>query len=1160
MLPCLFTIALALTLQAQEPIRGDEPSVAPDRAPAPADESGYVGSWSTSFGPLELEREGGRFVGRYTIAGDPGHLNGEVESGRLHFLYFGPGTDGEGWFELRDDGSRLDGRWRREDGTAWLPWTGRRRSALTDLPALRPGEPIEDRIDESVPLVMSDGLVSYSLGARARARTYRLEVPESGPYLIELRSHDFDTYLVLRDVEGNVLAENDDGLGGVDARLAMPSLRTDELHVVDVCALGGGTGTFVVSLRAETAPPVAPEAAPPRPLKDAANNLRMIEEFLGSEHPDAATAAIELAWLYMLEGRLDEALALFERALAIRERAFGPDHLLTAESLGVLGGALMETGHLARARPLLERVLRILERELGPDDPAVARTLSTLVGVLGEQGLYTEAIPLAERAHRIAVERLGPDAPFTAFCAMNLGYARLVQGRSDEARQYLEHAVAALGATPGSRRETVMALFGLGWTLGEQGLWQEARSALDRCLRLCEETFGPDHVYTAIALSGLARPLREMGLHADARPLLQRAARILDEDYGPWHHQTTAARNELATVLADLGAFEPAFAEAQRAITSTETRVGRELKTLTESERLRFAAELRSTLEFYLSLAPLVAAPEDDTYRRVLAWKGRVSRSLLSTEPPSPGEEQALVTDLRRAQSRLSNAFSRADVADLATHEAVLAALREETGRLELELVRLQASRRDAAGERDRRDEEATLEAVAQRIPRNAAVVDYFVNRVYHPASWQEDQVVAKGRWSEPRLTAWVLRHGADAPRLTRFDLGEVAAVEQATARYLGELTGRPADARGVRLGDTSKDAPTGPSAPADAVRRLVWDPLASAVGDSDLVLLSPDTFLGTLPFETLQQQDGSYLIEHRAFVYLRDVASLPSAEQPADETDPRLLLAGGVDYREREPSAEPREAEAARSEVAHRGSFDAEWPPLPATFAETDAIAALHRRAVGAEGDRVVLTGRAATEERIKRELPGCRYVHLATHGYFQPERLASQWREARGEDGARPAFGMGAGGGPLAGLGPGLLSGLVFSGANAPNETGRDNGLLTAEEVRHLDLSHCELVVLSACETGLGRPESGEGMMGLRRAFRQAGARAVVSSLWSVEDEATSELMRRFYERLWTHRESKLDALRGAQLDMLAANRRDLGNARPSTWGAFVLSGDWR
>jgi CHAT domain-containing protein len=153
---------------------------------------------------------------------------------------------------------------------------------------------------------------------------------------------------------------------------------------------------------------------------------------------------------------------------------------------------------------------------------------------------------------------------------------------------------------------------------------------------------------------------------------------------------------------------------------------------------------------------------------------------------------------------------------------------------------------------------------------------------------------------------------------------------------------------------------------------------------------------------------------------------------------------------------------------------------------------------------------------------------------------------------------------------------------------QRGQDDGLLTALEAQRLDLEGTELVILSACETALGRPVKGEGMLGLQRAFQVAGARSLISSLWQVDDHATSTLMGEFYKNLWERKLGKLESLHQAQLTILRQydpklrKLRGPGKVRPidsiqltdatSTqltrteplppcfWAAFVLSGDWR
>ncbi len=149
------------------------------------------------------------------------------------------------------------------------------------------------------------------------------------------------------------------------------------------------------------------------------------------------------------------------------------------------------------------------------------------------------------------------------------------------------------------------------------------------------------------------------------------------------------------------------------------------------------------------------------------------------------------------------------------------------------------------------------------------------------------------------------------------------------------------------------------------------------------------------------------------------------------------------------------------------------------------------------------------------------------------------------------------------------------MLAGANRPAEPDKDDGILTALEVEALDLTGVELATLSACETGLGEKAGGEGLLGLQRAFQVAGARSVVASLWQVDDQATRDLLTRFYENLWQKKLPKLEALRQAQLWMLKEGTKrgmvdvkvpkerlgkEDGRLPPYYWAAFILSGDWR
>ncbi len=173
---------------------------------------------------------------------------------------------------------------------------------------------------------------------------------------------------------------------------------------------------------------------------------------------------------------------------------------------------------------------------------------------------------------------------------------------------------------------------------------------------------------------------------------------------------------------------------------------------------------------------------------------------------------------------------------------------------------------------------------------------------------------------------------------------------------------------------------------------------------------------------------------------------------------------------------------------------------------------------------------------------------VHIATHGFFLSDEELTETAEARGEK-------------ANVNEDPMLRSGLLFAGADrvrrgtAP-EDGVDDGVLTAYEASQLNLEGTELVVLSACETGLGKQLNSDGVFGLRRGLQEAGADAVMMSMWSIPDKETQELMSLFYQK-WLAGMEKPEALRQAQLEERETVKKRYGKDLPFYWGAFVLIG---
>ena len=329
----------------------------------------------------------------------------------------------------------------------------------------------------------------------------------------------------------------------------------------------------------------------------------------------------------------------------------------------------------------------------------------------------------------------------------------------------------------------------------------------------------------------------------------------------------------------------------------------------------------------------------------------------------------------------------------------------------------------------------------------------------------------------------------------------------------------------------------------ASMFRERLWEPIEELLGPSTRTLyIAPDGELTRLPWAALPGRGTNrILLEDYALAIVPDGRLLLEQLTGAKKAhrDAGCILALG-DIRYGEPKHPDRERALTRPSRSGSGAeTGSRWPDLPGTGIEVDTIAML------AQGREVIrLTGEDATAARLRRELTGARWAHLGTHGFFQDPaaRQLARFQELMRRDHRfsppvvvpemRRELRIPAERNPLS------LSGLVLAGANKAAVTDKDGaiagdgGILTAATIANLPLQDLDLVVLSACETGLGDIGYGEGAFSLERAFHAAGVRKVVATLWNVNDEATAALMRVFYHEVWLNKKPAIEALREAQL----------------------------
>jgi CHAT domain-containing protein len=324
----------------------------------------------------------------------------------------------------------------------------------------------------------------------------------------------------------------------------------------------------------------------------------------------------------------------------------------------------------------------------------------------------------------------------------------------------------------------------------------------------------------------------------------------------------------------------------------------------------------------------------------------------------------------------------------------------------------------------------------------------------------------------------------------------------------------------------------------AAALSAKVLAPLQSSLQGARHLLLSPDGELNLVPMAALVDAQGHYLSQRFELTHLTSGRDLLRFANPERVASSKAVVLADPDYgrplrlaAETSPPSSPRQ----RSEELDRGGLI--FRSLPGTALEAEAIKALLQQ----EQARV-LTGEAASEMNLKR-VHGPRILHVATHGFFLSNQ---QVREVTSDRSALP--------GSVAVENPLLRSGLALAGANSRRSGLSDDGILTALEASRLDLRGTQLVVLSACETGMGETRSGDGVGGLRRGLLLAGARTQVASLWRVADLPTKELMVKFYQHLVAGA-GRSAALRRAQNEMQASP----GQSHPYYWAGFVAIGDW-
>lgn len=848
------------------------------------------------------------------------------------------------------------------------------------------------------------------------------------------------------------------------------------------------------------------EVAEPTLLR--ALELRVGE--LGPQHPDTAETMCNLGNLYARLGHYDRATSLLEGAVNALKDRVGTGHPQFATALNNLGLVHWRAGRLEEAEPLLRAAAGLIAERVGQDQAPYATALSNLATLYSALWDRPRAETFHRRALHIKVKALGPAHPATCRTKLNLASLLVEQhGILDEVR----HLLGELSGIELKDPELRAGLLGLTARIqSTDGNLDGSIASLQQALKVKRTNFGEVHPSVALTLNNLAETYLNLGRPDLAEPCFREALSIARSHRLP--DEQAAYGYNYAQMLGGEGRWREALDAALDAVRAEDAFLTTAFAITSERQRLRVLrlAQTRASVVVSVWRSGFDGQPvPTEVVDVILRRKG------LSTEVSAQQHAAILGNkrpDLRPVLEELVAARASLSVWELHSGgglpvpsaeglEVALAKAPEE----KLAVARLQEKvealeKRISSELPGLRSNliKAGVSEIAQALPQAAALVEFL-----RLVPLRFDRLVT---FDSARYVAVVITKTGHALE----DLGPAEVIEDAVAAFRNHLV------------DPASDLPS-LSGTGKVLARLVWLPLTRHLEDVQRIFVAPDGELNRVPIELLLDGGPWSEVELSYVTVGRDLLRLGEGTQPS-ETPPLVL--GDPDY----GSANPVSAPSSLSEAI--GAFD----PLPGTRAEAREVAQCL-------GVKPLLDQEAHEGRLLGSASPSV--MHVATHGFFLEDELdkpaagspVRDWDVYHGrfED-------------------PMLRSGLALAGANLalsgrPLPVGSGDGLLTARDVLAMDLHRTELVVLSACETGLGHVVAGEGVFGLRRAFATAGARTLVMSLWKVPDEETRLLMVGFYQRVLSG-VPRAAALRQAQDELQRTH------PHPFYWGAFICQGD--
>lgn len=813
----------------------------------------------------------------------------------------------------------------------------------------------------------------------------------------------------------------------------------------------------------------------------------------------------------LARGRIDRKLRRYEEARAILEGIVSDLHdqqdrkffSLYIQSLQESGLLYSETGQFNKAEKNLLQGFRLLKTEQPVNQVLLVELLNNLASVYDKLGIYDKAMVYYKESLDLCIRLHGQTSLATTTLQSNIAGIHLKQGELKEAIASYEMILKNLKSiVPESNLFYITVMNNLATAYRKDNQYNQAFSHLEQAYTLVQKYKLENDDLAATVMNNLAVLLTGHGEANQAIVYFEKAYAIKRAIYGEQSVLLMDLASNMAVVYWALRKPEKAMPLFQQSMTLAIKEIKYVFPNLSEHEQVQFYKKLKEDFERFNTVAFQASSQNPEllvqvfnneiTIKSLLFFTQRLRSNLIREKHDSVLNQQYELLKARREQLGY---FYQLSLKELSSAETSATELEAEIDRLE-KAISLKTS--ETVAEK-MMEQGAQWSDLQNKLQPHEALIDVIRFRKYDLKTYVEGYAdrVSFGFTDSVYYAALVTtRETTKNPQLIL--LKEGRNMEKRFLNYYRNA---------LRFGVEDENS-----------YPYYWKPFEKALAQKTTVYFSGDGVFHQINLNTLRPPGGAFVLQRYDLHYLLNPVQFLEKQKASFSTKTAVLY--GDPLFDLTPSNEART----------RNDDDRKFASLPGTHTEIVRIDEILK---SKSWSTHVYLKRLATEGNLKN-IHSPDILHIATHGFFSKDRITLS-AEAKND----------------------FLfhSGLVFSGANrnlgenTPDQDA-DDGILTAYEVMNLDLSNTSLVVLSACETGLGRIENGEGVYGLQRSFLQAGGRNILISLWKVEDQVTQELMVKFYYYLFQGK-AKREALKLAQLDLLQKYRD------PMLWGGFIMIG---